>query len=155
MTKQIDDTDKKIIGVLRQNAKLKTQNISKKINVPITTVHNRIKRMEKDGTIKGYTAVLNNKMLDKSLKVMVMVKVDHQQLTAKGESHEAMLKKIMANPAIERVNLMAGDIDFIIEARVKDIDALNAFSVDFLRNVKGVLSSSTLVVLEEKTRYEP
>ena len=55
----INEKDRKILDVLKKNAKLTTSQISKKTNIPITTVHNRIKKLEQQEIIKGYTIVLN------------------------------------------------------------------------------------------------
>jgi len=61
----LDKTDLKIIEALKTNAKQTTSQISKKFNIPITTVHNRIKKLEKNGVIKTYSPVLDYHKLGK------------------------------------------------------------------------------------------
>ena len=61
--KNMDDKDYAVLNVLRKNAKLSTKQIAKKTGIPITTVHNRIKKLESSGIIKGYTTILDNKLI--------------------------------------------------------------------------------------------
>ncbi|TAL58112.1 MAG: Lrp/AsnC family transcriptional regulator [Nanoarchaeota archaeon] len=150
MVDNLDGVDKKIINTLLENSKLSTQKISKKTGVPITTVHHRIKKLEANKIISTYTIKLNNKTIDRGLKAFISVKVDHQHLGPSG--HEKLLEQILKNPAVEKVNLMAGDIDLFIEARVKDIEEMNQFSIKFLRGLSGIASSSTAVVFEEREK---
>ncbi|HLD19418.1 MAG TPA: Lrp/AsnC family transcriptional regulator [Candidatus Nanoarchaeia archaeon] len=150
MAEIIDDIDRKIINTLLENSKLSTQKISKKTGIPITTVHHRIKKLEANKIISSYTIRLNNKSVGHGLKAFISVKVDHQHLGPGG--HEKLLEQILKNPAVERVNLIAGDIDLFIEARVKDIEEMNQFSIKFLRGLSGIASSSTTVVFEEREK---
>lgn len=150
MTDNLDGVDKKIINTLLENSKLSTQKISKKTGIPITTVHHRIKKLEANKTISSYTIRLNNKSIDRGLKAFISVKVDHQHLGPGG--HEKLLEQILKNPAVEKVNLMAGDIDLFIEARVKDVEEMNQFSIKFLRSLSGIASSSTTVVFDEREK---
>ncbi|MEK6968100.1 MAG: Lrp/AsnC family transcriptional regulator [Nanoarchaeota archaeon] len=147
---KLDNTDIKIINALLQDSKLSTQKLSRKTGIPITTVHHRIKKLEAIKTIAGYTIKLNNKAVERSLKAFISVKVDHQNLGPGG--HEKLLEQLLKNPAVERVNLMAGDIDLFIEVRVKDVEEMNQFSIKFLRGLTGIASSSTTVVFEEREK---
>ena len=75
----IDEKDLKIISLLKENAKLSMQQIAKKTLIPITTVHNRIKKLEKSGIIKGYTINLDDKKLQ-SISAFILVTVDYKFL---------------------------------------------------------------------------
>ena len=57
----MDEKDEQILQILLINSKLSTHQISKKTGIPITTVHNRIKKLTKKGIIKGYTIVIDHK----------------------------------------------------------------------------------------------
>src|SRR3989344_4692420 len=150
MTQEIDEIDKKVLNALLENSKRSTQKLSRKTGIPITTVHHRIKKLEANKVISSYTIRLNNKAIDRGLKAFISVKVDHQRLGPGG--HEKLLEQILKNPAVEKVNLMAGDIDLFIEIRVKDVEEMNQFSIKFLRSLSGIASSSTTVVFEEREK---
>ncbi len=72
MTK-IDKTDLMVLDILKKNAKLTTSEISRIVRKPITTVHNRIKKLVKEGVIKNYTVVINYKKIGNHIDAFVLV----------------------------------------------------------------------------------
>ena len=72
---ELDQKDLKIIDILKENSKLTVNQISKRFNIPITTVHNRIKKLEKLGVIKNYTVILDYKKLNKGIQGIILVSV--------------------------------------------------------------------------------
>ena len=79
----IDEKDKLIIDALRQNARLSTKQIAKKANIPITTVFNRIRNLEKNGIIKGYSCVIDNKKLGKGISAHILININFDKLSKK------------------------------------------------------------------------
>ena len=69
----IDETDKKILRLLQANAHLTLKDIANQINLSLTPVHDRVKRLEKEGVIDKYVTVLNKKKLGKNLTVFCQV----------------------------------------------------------------------------------
>ena len=65
---------------MKENSKLTTHQISKKTLIPITTIHNRIKKLVKEGVIKKYTLELDNKKLGKYLAAYIQINVDYRLL---------------------------------------------------------------------------
>ena len=149
MTKLLDKNDLKIIEALKENSSLSTQKISKKTNIPITTVHNRIKKLEKEGVIEGYTVKLNNKKIGKTITAYIMITVDYKLLQQLKISQYELARKLKASPAVEDAAMITGAGDIIIKVGVKDIDDLNQFVTIELRNIKGVEKTQTAVVLNE------
>ena len=145
----LDKKDLAIIEVLKQNSNLSTQQISKKTNIPITTVHNRIKKLEKEGIIESYTIKLNNKKIGKPIAAYILITVDYKLLQQLKIYQHDLAKKLKANPAVEEAAVITGAGDIIIKIRVKDIDELNEFVTIELRNIKGVEKTQTAVVLNE------
>jgi|TARA_Y100000310_G_scaffold91835_2_gene89371 DNA-binding Lrp family transcriptional regulator len=145
----MDEKDERILDVLKENSKLSTQQISKKTFIPITTVHHRIKKLEKDGVIKKYTVVLDNKKIDKAISAYVLINVDYKLLKQIKKTQYELAKKLKLNPAIEEVSVITGETDTIIKVWVKDIDELNKLIEGYLRNLDGVDRTRTLVVLSE------
>lgn len=144
---KFSEKDKKIIEVLKQNARLSTQKISKKVLIPITTVHNRIKRLEKEGIIKNYTINLDYKKLGKGVISFILITVTYFLPDKKLQQEEIAknIKKIGA----EEVYIIAGNEDILAKIRVKDIEELNDFVVKRLRNIEGVEKTRTMIVLSE------
>lgn len=145
----MDEKDERIIEVLKENSKLSTQQISKRTSIPITTVHHRIKKLEKDGIIKNYTVVLDNKKIGKAISAYILINVDYKLLKEMKKTQRDLAKKLKLHQAIEEASVITGETDTIIKVRVKDIDELNNLIEGYIRHLDGVDRTRTLVVLEE------
>ena len=115
----MDKKDEKILELLRENSKLTTHQISKKTLIPITTVHNRIKKLEKEGIIKRYTLELDNKKIGKTLAAFINIIVDYRLLKNIKMSQYDLTKKIKQNESVEEAAMVTGGTDIIIKVRVK------------------------------------
>ena len=145
----LDKKDEAIITSLKENAKLSTQQIAKRTRIPITTVHNRIKKLEREGVIKGYTVVLDNKKIGKPLAAYILVTVDYGLLKEIKKSQYELAQQLLRHPAVESSAMITGASDIIIKARCSSIDELNEFVTVYLRNVLGVEKTQTAIVLNE------
>ncbi|MBW2972936.1 Lrp/AsnC family transcriptional regulator [Candidatus Woesearchaeota archaeon] len=143
----LDEKDLQVLEELKQNAKRTTSQISKRINLPITTVHNRIKKLEKMGIIKRYTVDIDYKKLDKPIAAYVLVSVIYMLPSGIKIGQEDVAKEIKGLAGIESVEIMAGGTDILVKVRVKDVEELNDFIVRQLRKVEGVDKTQTMVVL--------
>ncbi len=143
----LDEKDLKILDILKQNSKLTSQKIAKKINIPITTIHNRIKKLEKLGIIKGYTVKLDYKQLDKGILAYILVTVNYLLPSGKKLRQEDIAKNIKKLANVEEVNIMTGVTDILVKVRVKDIDELNNFIIKKLREIDGIDKTQTMIVL--------
>ena len=130
--KTLDDKDYIILNVLKENAKLSTQKIAKKTKIPITTVHNRIRKLESVGIIKGYTAVLDNKLMG-DIIAFVLISVMYHLPNGKVINQEELAAKVKNNENVEEVNIITGATDFIVKVRTKTVDELNSFVTGYLR----------------------
>ena len=145
---RLDEKDHKILEVLKENAKLTTSQISKKTKIPITTVHNRIKRLENSGVIKNYTVVLDHKLLGEEVLVYILVTVNYN-IPGEKISQDKIANQIKKHPFVEEVNITTGENDMIVKARFSSISQLNDFITKTLRNIEGVDRTQTMVVLSE------
>jgi DNA-binding Lrp family transcriptional regulator len=138
----MDDKDSKIIELLEQNADLTTSQIGKKLNIPITTVHNRIKKLKETGVIKKFTIKLDYKKLGRPMCAYVLIATDYMQTPTVAER----LRKIHF---VDLVSIIGGDFDIIIRARLKDAEELEQFVMQELRKVGGVNKTQTVWVMKE------
>jgi DNA-binding Lrp family transcriptional regulator len=148
MTANFDDTDMKVLEVLKENSRATVRYISKKINMPITTVHNRVKKLKKEG-IKKFTIEPDYERLGKGILVTVYASIDHEKLVQGESGIENLKKKLRGFAEIEKIYTVTGDIDLILLVRVANIKELDEFLVKKLRNIKGVQKTTTQIVLEE------
>ena len=144
-----DNKDLLILNALKGNAKASIARIAKETGLPATTVHNRIKNMEKEGVIKGYTTRVDNKKIGKEVAAYIAITVDYKLLKEKKMTQYQLAESFGKLPFIEEVNIITGISDIILKMRVKSIDELNNFVTKDLRNFDGVEKTQTMVVLSE------
>ena len=95
----LSENDVKILSLLKKNAKLSSREISEKTSIPVTTVHNKIKKMEKEGVIKGYRAVLDKKKLGHHIHALIHITVDSKYMIENEITQEDI------GPIIDSVNV--------------------------------------------------
>ncbi len=144
----IDEKDKHILEVLCDNARLSTKQIAKKTNIPITTVFNRIKNLEKNGIIKGYTCTLDGKKLGRGVSAHLLININFDKLSKKMMNEEDLANKLLRIPGIDSVDTMSGEADMIIKVSVEDIDKLNELLTKKLRGFEEIVNVKTFIILK-------
>jgi DNA-binding Lrp family transcriptional regulator len=139
----IDTTDEKILHELRRNAKQTTGQIAKRTSIPTTTVHNRIKRLERDGVIKSYAPILDHRKLGKDLLALVFVAAEH---TA---DQQELARRLRTVAGVESAKIITGDFDILLELRAQNVEELNTIITEKLRKTQGILRTQTTIVLKE------
>ena len=155
----ISPTNEKILNILCQNAKLSTREISQQVKIPITTVHNRIKKMEREGIIKGYTAIVDHKKLGKNIQAIIDVSVNYTGPAGRTISQQKLAEQLYQMPQVENCYITTGKSDISIQVIAKDVEELNDFVINKLRNIPGVENTMTSIVLmdlsEKKKKPAP
>jgi len=144
---KIDNNDREIIQLLRENSKRSIQDIAKRIGLPLTTVHNRIKKLENQGTIKRFTIDLDWAALGKQVTAFVLISVEYILPTGGRVRQEDIAREIKGLPEVEEVSVLTGGADMIAKVRVKDVAELNEFLINKLRTISGVDKTQTMIVL--------
>jgi len=116
--------------------------------MPITTIHNRIKKLEKLGIIGGYTLKLDYNKLGKPINAHILVTVTYNLPSGKKIQQEDVAKEIRKLEGVERVDIVTGITDIIVDVRMETIEELNDFVIKKLRNVEGVDKTQTIIVLD-------
>lgn len=145
----MDYKDERIIDILKENSKLSTQQISKKASIPITTVHHRIKKLEKEGIIKNYTVVLDSKKIGKAVSAYILIRVDYKLLQQIKKTQYELAQKLKSHLDIGEAATITGETDIIIKVGVKNMEELDNLITNYVRNVEGVERTQTMVVLRE------
>jgi len=149
MQPKLDEQDVKILRLLQEDCKLSSREISRKIKSSVTTVFSKIKRMEKQGLIKGYRAILNAKALGKNATAFILVSFTYRNLGSDATpSQRDLAKQIAQLPEVQEVHIITGDWDILIKAKAEDVDAVGRFVIDKLRLVKGIVKTLTCMVFE-------
>lgn len=145
----IDDKDIKILDLLKSDAKLTTKQISKKILLPITTVHNRIKKLENLGVIKNYSVIIDHKKLGKSISAYILMNINYVYLKEKKITQHQLAQQLSSHPMVDKISMVTGETDMILRVIVNDVSQLDDFVTKYLRNIDGVQRTKTMLVLHE------
>ncbi len=135
----VDETDRKILNVLLSDSRLSFRGVASKVGVSAATIINRIRRMEKEGIIKGYTAVIDYEKLDYDIDAIINMKI------SKGKLFEVE-KRIATNPSVVAVFDVTGDFDSTIMAKFRNRRALDAF-LKRVQTYEFVEATNTVLVL--------
>ena len=145
----MDEKDRKILSILQENSRLSTRQIANRTQLPITTVHNRIKKLNSEGTIKKYTIIPNYKKIGLSVVAYVLLSVDYKDIKD-GEETKKELQRLLGNDGIiENLSFVTGVTDALIRIRTTDIDTLNNFLINKLRQTEFAEKTETLIVLKD------
>ncbi|OYT42817.1 MAG: AsnC family transcriptional regulator [Candidatus Aenigmarchaeota archaeon ex4484_224] len=138
------EKDEKILILLQKNSRISLKEIAKKLGMPISTVFTKIKKFEEEGLIKKYSLELDEKKLGYTVKAFVLV-----TYKSNSKSQEEVAKEISKLPFVERVYIIAGQWDILVEAIGKDVEDLGKWITEKLREIEGVDKTQTLIVLKK------
>jgi len=145
----MDDKDKNILQILREDSSLTTREIAKKTLIPITTVHKRIKKLKEKGIIKGYTIELDNEKVGKNFCAYIIVTSAIEKLRELSMNQYDLIKKIKNLEEVESADIVVGNGDIVVKARVKDVKEYDNFLLNKLHKIKGITNTNTLTVIHE------
>lgn len=137
-----DQLDRRIIRELQRNARESTSNIAARLNVARSTVHERISRMEADGTIAGYSVVLSKNPNEENVQILMLLEI-RQQETRK------ILQRLSNYTEIRVCMSINGEYDLFLSAEAPRIEDLDVF-VDEVAEIPGILRTNTFVVFGRK-----
>lgn len=145
----LDEKDKKIIEVLKDHGDYTTRKIAKKVLLPITTVHNRIKKLKKEKIIKKFTIDLDHSKVDKGLLVYILISVSLPLLKQKKKSQYDISKELKKFYFVEKVDVVSGGTDLIATVRVKDVKEYDQVLLNKLQSVECIEKTQSLIVIRE------
>lgn len=144
-TKPLSKIDKKILRELQLDGRISFTELARRVGLTTTPCLERVKRMEREGVIQGYTTLLDPASLQAALVVFVQIRLSRtsQNIFAKFK------KAAMALNAVQECYLVSGNFDYLIKARVADMNAYRILLGDTLLTLPGVQESTSYVVMEE------
>ena len=143
----LDVTDRKLLFLLQNDSKKTTKELSIKLNLSVTAVYERIKKLERDGIIEKYAAIVNKSKIDKGFVVFCHIKlIQHtKEFISQFEKQVVQLHEIL------ECYHVSGDYDYILKVCLKDMDAYRDFLVTKLSTLQHIGSThSTFMIGEVK-----
>ena len=141
----IDLIDKKLINLLQKDSKQTTKQLSLHLNLSVTAVYERIKKLEKEKVINKYVAIINKNKIEKSFLVFCHVKlIQHTK-----EYVETFEREILKLEEVSECFHVSGDYDYILKIYVKDMEEYRQFMVTKLTAIKHIGSTHSTFAIEE------
>ena len=137
----MDTIDFKIINVLKENSRSTTSEISKRVNLSIPAVAERIRKMDEADIIEKYTIKVNRDKINYKLLAFIFVNID------KTENVEEFRKSIVEYSFVLECHHVVGEYDYLLKVLVEDTKSLEYFVSNMLKKIKGVIKSNTIIAL--------
>ena len=141
----LDRIDLRILNELQTNGRISNVELAKKVGLSATPCLERVKRLEANGFIQGYSARLNPMKLSASLLVFVEIRLSRTSPDVFEEFKSAVMDLSM----IQECHLVSGDFDYLLKARVADMQAYRKLLGETLLTLPGVSASRSYMVMEE------
>lgn len=144
----MDSIDKKLLFLLQNDCKKTTKELSVKLNLSVTAVYERIKKLEREGIIQNYVALINRSKVNKGFVVFCHIKlIQHtREFLTKFESQVVKLSEIL------ECHHVSGDYDYILKIAVRDMEEYREFLVTKLTTLEHIGSThSTFMISEVKS----
>ncbi|MEA5458202.1 Lrp/AsnC family transcriptional regulator [Arcicella sp. LKC2W] len=145
MAIKIDPTDKEILRHLQQDALLTTKELASRLNLSPTPVYERVRRLEKDGVIKKYVALVDREKVLKDLMVFCSIRLkEHAQ-----EAGARFVQEIVRLDEVQECYNISGDYDFMLKIIVHDMREYQAFLMNKLASLENIGSTHSIFVMSE------
>lgn len=140
-----DAIDKRLLEYLQADSKQTNKELSNKLNLSLTAVYERIKKLEKEGFINKYIALVNKEKVEKAFVVFCHVKlIQHSQdYVIKFEREVENLNEVLECYHI------SGDYDYLLKVIVKNMAAFREFMVKKLTTINHIGSTHSMFVINE------
>jgi len=141
----LDKTDLEILNHLQENSKFTHKQLSIKLSLSPTAIFERIKKLERTGIIRVYSAILDRKTLGKELMVFSHIKLEkHSQ-----KNITEFEKQIKLLNEVHECYHVSGDYDYILKMTFSDMDSYREFMVKKLTTIPSIGSTHSIFVINE------
>ena len=144
-SEKLSKIDRTMLRVLQKDGRISYTDLAREVGLSVTPCIERVKRLERNGYILGYTATVNPELLNASLVVFVQIRLNHTSQKNFEEFH----RSVMDLENIQSCFLVSGNYDYLLKARVKDMAAYRELLGHRILKLPAVKESTSYVVMEE------
>ena len=137
----MDHIDVGIIRCLTQDARMNASQISQQVNLSLSAVLERIKKLEASGLIRGYTAVIDERMAGYDIHALISVRLEHPKF------NKSFCDQMRSHSAVMECFYITGDFDYMARVCVSSTEELTHV-LNHIKEIPGVSLTRTYVVLE-------
>ncbi|WP_372424718.1 Lrp/AsnC ligand binding domain-containing protein [Salinarimonas chemoclinalis] len=142
---ELDRVDRRILGVLQEDGRISAVELAERIGLSPTATGERLRRLQKDGVILGFSALLDPHRVGLGLLVFVEVSLDKTT----PDVFERFADAVRRAPEVLECHMVAGGFDYLVKTRISDMAAYRRFLGDVLLALPGVRETRTYAVMEE------
>jgi Lrp/AsnC family leucine-responsive transcriptional regulator len=140
--KKPDDTDRKILDILRKRARISLKEISRHINLSLPATSDRLHKLEKSGYIKEYAAILNPEKFNKEFTCYCMVEFSRHNMDYDRE----FVDFVMHCPEILACHRITGSYEYMLKIVTRSVREMEQL-LEVMRGEKRVINTSTITIL--------
>ncbi len=137
----MDHIDLKLLGHLQRNAKLSYAELGRRVGLVVSTVNERLKKLQARGIIRAYVAVVSPKALGLDICAFVQV------LMAEPDLESAFVEQMHELPEVQECHCITGEFAYLLKVRVRDTAHLETFLREKIKSLAGVARTQTMIAL--------
>ncbi len=145
MDREPDSLDLAILRELQEDGRLTNVELARRIHLSPAACLERVKRLQAEGCIRQYTALLDPAKLKAGMLVFVEVVLDRTTPA----NFDAFKEAVLRMPQVMECHMVAGGFDYLVKARVRDMTAYREFLGEFISTAGAIRETHTYVVMEE------
>jgi Lrp/AsnC family leucine-responsive transcriptional regulator len=139
----LDDTDKRLLALLQEDSKKTTKQYALSLNLSTTAVYERIKKLEREGVITNYVALVDKKKVNRSFTVLCQVRLSQHTK----DNVLRFERQIQQLDEVSECNHVSGDYDYILTIHVSDMAAYREFMITKLTAIDQIGSTHSSFVI--------
>lgn len=143
--RELDRIDRQILDILQREGRLPMTELAERVHLSATPCADRVRRMERDGVIVGYYARVSPQALGRNLLVFLEIKLSAKS----GDVFERVKEELRYVPEVMECHLVSGEFDYLVKARLPEMNAYRRLLGDILKRLPAAASSHSYVVMEE------
>jgi len=138
----IDDTDQRLISLLRGDARLPIAKLAARAGISRATATARLDKLRRDGVIAGFTVVLQSNVDTQGVRAITMIEID-------GRQEESVTRRLMGMPEVRQLHTTNGRWDVVAEIEAPSISGLDDL-LRAIRQVDGIANTDTSILLKAR-----
>ena len=143
----MDSTDLKIVSMLKKNARVSASAIAKEVGLAVSSVTERIRRLETQGVILQYTAVIDNSKIEGGITAMIGIKIEHTRYI------DPLTDVLAADPHVVSLYVLTGDLDFLASVYAVSTEEFRQVHRR-ITNMEGVSAVKTYYILSTRSNEQ-
>ena len=140
----LDDTDRLIVEALRADGRMSMRALATRVNISRASAYSRVERLQRDGVITGYAAIIDPERYGHGLSAYVYLDIVQQ-------SWKGVRRQLLGIPGVDHVAMLSGEHDIVLRVRARDAAALRDVVLTRLQAMPEVRATQTVLIFEELT----